>query len=78
MKYPNLFKPIKIRGMELKNRVIFPAMGTGFLKNGYVTDRLIDYHVTRAIGGTALIGYALKARKAINAIEEAAEVAREI
>lgn len=28
MKFENLFNPIKIRGMELSNRVVFPAMGT--------------------------------------------------
>ena len=54
MNYENLFKPIKIRGLELKNRVVFPAMGSGFLKNGHVTDQFIDYHVARALGGCAL------------------------
>lgn len=54
MNYPNLLKPIKIKGMELRNRVIFPAMGTGFLKDGYVTEEFIDYHVARAIGGCGL------------------------
>lgn len=52
--YNNLFKPIKIRGLELKNRVVFPAMGSGFLKNGHVTDSFIDYHVARALGGNGL------------------------
>lgn len=28
--YEKMFEPIKIRGMELKNRVIFPATGTKF------------------------------------------------
>lgn len=54
MDYPNLFRPIRLRGLELKNRVLFPAMGTGFLKDGYVTDTFIDYHVARARGGCAL------------------------
>ncbi len=52
--YDNLFKPIKLRGMELKNRVVFPAMGSGFLKNGHVTDTFINYHVARALGGNGL------------------------
>lgn len=53
--YENLFKPIKIRGMELKNRIIMPAMGTKFSgKASYVTDQLICYHVKRAEGGTGL------------------------
>lgn len=54
MKYENLLKPIKIRGLELRNKVVFPAMGSGFLKNGHVTDSFIDYHVARALGGNAL------------------------
>lgn len=28
--FEKLFSPIKIRGMELKNRVMLPAMGTKF------------------------------------------------
>jgi len=54
LNYENLFKPIKLKGLELKNRVVFPAMGSGFLKNGHVTDTFIDYHVARVLGGNAL------------------------
>ena len=54
MKYKNLLGPIKIRGLELRNRVVFPAMGSGFLKNGHVTDSFIDYHVARTLGGNGL------------------------
>ena len=55
MYYENLFKPIKIRGLELRNRVEFPAMGTKMLDGDkYVTDQLIDYHVARALGGNGL------------------------
>ena len=44
--FEKLFSPITIRGMELKNRVMLPAMGTKFAgKASYVTDQLIDYHV---------------------------------
>ena len=53
--YEKLFTPIKIRGMELKNRVILPAMGTKFSgQTSYVTDQLIDYHVARVKGGSGL------------------------
>lgn len=53
--YQKLFTPIKIRDMELKNRIILPAMGTKFSgKTSYVTDQLIDYHVARVKGGTGL------------------------
>lgn len=40
--FEKLFSPITIRGMELKNRVMLPAMGTKFVgKASYVTDQLI-------------------------------------
>lgn len=50
-----LFDPIKIGRMELKNRIIMAAMVTNFAsREGYVTDRLINYHVNIAKGGCAL------------------------
>lgn len=53
--YQKLFTPIKIRNMELKNRIILPAMGTKFSgKTSFVTDQLIDYHIARVKGGTGL------------------------
>lgn len=56
--FDNLFKPLKIRDLELKNRVVMSAMGTheavaGLDKRG-VTDKLIEFHVARAKGGCAL------------------------
>ncbi len=55
MAFENVFSPIKIRGMEMKNRVIFPAMGTKMVgEDKMVTDQLINYHVARAIGGNGL------------------------
>ncbi len=55
MAFNNLFSPIKIRGLELKNRVVFPAMGTKMpTEDKFVTQQIIDYHVARAIGGCGL------------------------
>ena len=55
MSFNHLFNPIKIRGLVLKNRVIFPAMGTKMAGDDkYVTDQIIDYHVERVIGGCGL------------------------
>lgn len=55
MTFNDLFSPIKIKGMELKNRVVFPAMGTKMPGNDkYVTQQLVDYHVARALGGNGL------------------------
>ncbi|MDR3284253.1 MAG: FAD-dependent oxidoreductase [Treponema sp.] len=53
--FKKLFTPITVRGLELKNRVILPAMGTKFVnKDRTVSQQLIDYHVTRAKGGAGL------------------------
>lgn len=55
MAYKKLFSPIKIRGLELKNRVIFPAMGTKMsTEDKFVTKQIIDYHVARVMGGCGL------------------------
>ena len=53
--FEHLLSPIKIRGLELKNRIILPAMGTRMAsEKGEITDRLIAYHAARAIGGCGL------------------------
>ncbi|MDO4620771.1 MAG: FAD-dependent oxidoreductase [Lachnospiraceae bacterium] len=53
--FEHLFTPIKIRGMELRNRGIMPAMGTKFSGNtSDVTPTLIEYHRLRAKGGSGL------------------------
>lgn len=53
--FEHLLSPIKIRGLELKNRIILPAMGTRMAsEKGEITDRLIAYHVARAKGGCGL------------------------
>lgn len=42
--------------MELRNRAVMPAMGTGYGgRDGRVTDRLVAYLARRAKGGTGLI-----------------------
>ncbi len=51
-----LFEPIKIGQMELKNRIVMPAMGTGYNNEmGFNTERLKAYLEERAKGGVALI-----------------------
>lgn len=55
MKFENLFSPIEIKGLKLKNRIMFPAMGTKMVtEDGFVTEKLINYHVARAKGGNGL------------------------
>ena len=56
--FEKLFSPIKIRGVELRNRVVMSAMGTlecHVSEDGYtMTDKLVKYHAVRAAGGCGL------------------------
>lgn len=54
--FPTLFSPAKIGRLEIKNRLIMPAMGTGMANaDGTVSDQLYHYHRVRAAGGTGMI-----------------------
>lgn len=46
--------PGKIGTLELKNRAVFPPMGTNYCNEGVVNDRIINYHARRAAGGCGL------------------------
>jgi len=50
-----LFSPIKIGTMELRNRIVMPAMGTNYAEpDGTTGEKEIEWHVARAKGGCAL------------------------
>lgn len=50
--YKYLSSPLTIKGVEFRNRIIMPAMGTGMASiNGEVTSQLIEYYAQRAKGG---------------------------
>ena len=52
MRYEHLLSPVRIGTLELPNRVVMVPMGTGYCDpEGYVTDKLIAYHVERARSG---------------------------
>ena len=54
--YPNLFSPIKIGNLQLKNRLAMAPMATNYsTETGQVVQRQIDYYVERARGGVGLI-----------------------
>jgi len=55
MGFPNLFSPIKINSLELKNRIVMTAMHLEYTPGGEVTDRLINFYSQRARGGVGLI-----------------------
>ena len=51
-----LFQEGKIGNLNLKNRVVMPAMGTGFASaNGEASEGIIKYYEERARGGCGLI-----------------------
>lgn len=51
-----LFSPIKIGSMEVRNRLVVPAMGTNLAEhNGEAGEALISYYTERAKGGFGLI-----------------------
>lgn len=54
--YKMLFRPIKIGSMEVKNRLVVPAMGTNLAEvNHEAGEALINYYTERARGGFGLI-----------------------
>ncbi len=53
--HENLFSPLKIRGIQLPNRICLLAHRTNFGITGRITDRHIAYYRRRAEGGCGLI-----------------------
>ncbi len=55
-KYKNIFKPLTVKQMTVKNRVIMPPMGSNYGgQNGEFEEAHMDYYEQRAKGGTGLI-----------------------
>lgn len=55
MKFQQLFQPITINGMTLKNRLVMPALHFQYTTGGYATDRFNKFYWRRADGGVGLI-----------------------
>lgn len=56
MKYSKLFSPGKIGSLEVKNRIVMPAMGVSFATStGEAGDDIIAYYEERAKNGCGLI-----------------------
>ncbi len=56
MAYEKLFEPGKIGSLELKNRIVMPAMGCSLAESsGEAGARMIKYYADRARGGAGLI-----------------------
>ncbi len=50
-----LLENYRIKNIELRNRIIMPAIHLGFSKDGYVSEQLIEFYKERANGGVGLI-----------------------
>ncbi|HEX7410055.1 MAG TPA: FAD-dependent oxidoreductase [Candidatus Binatia bacterium] len=56
MQLGRLFSPLRIKSMELKNRIVMPPMTTLLAgPGGEITDRFMAFYAARAQGGAALI-----------------------
>ena len=53
--FPNLFTPITIGNVEIRNRILSTGHDTTIPTGGTVNDPLIAYHAARAKGGAGLI-----------------------
>ena len=53
--FKHLFSPGKIGNLELKNRLIMPAMGSGMQAATVLSQTSFHYHRVRAAGGTAML-----------------------
>ena len=51
-----MFQPMQIGRMKIKNRIVFPPMNTNLTsEEGYVTPELEEYYVRRAEGGVGMV-----------------------
>jgi len=51
-----LFQPLPVKGLTLKNRIVFPPCVTNYAaEDGAITDRSRAYYAARAKGGAALV-----------------------
>lgn len=56
VEFKKLFEPGRIGRMQVRNRIVMPAMATGFgSEDGFVTQQLKDYYEARARGGAGLV-----------------------
>lgn len=53
--YPNLFQPLTIGGMTIRNRIVMGSMHTGLEERFFDGKRLAAYYAERARGGVGLI-----------------------
>ncbi|MFX1302827.1 MAG: FAD-dependent oxidoreductase [Promethearchaeota archaeon] len=55
MKFVKLFEPLKIGNVEIRNRIVLPAMALNYTPNGYISEQFTNFYIERAKGGVGLI-----------------------
>ena len=50
-----LFTPLKIKDLEIRNRIVMPAFGLAYTPERKVNQKLLDFYQARAQGGCGLI-----------------------
>jgi 2,4-dienoyl-CoA reductase-like NADH-dependent reductase (Old Yellow Enzyme family) len=68
-----LFEPLRLRGVDIRNRILSTGHQTYLAKGGLVSDDFVAYHEARARGGVGLI-VTEAARFHTTALSESAEI----
>jgi 2,4-dienoyl-CoA reductase (NADPH2) len=55
MNHVKLFEPITINGLEIKNRIVMPAMALAYTYDFSFNEKLADFYRARATGGVGLM-----------------------
>ncbi len=55
MKYEALAQPGRIGCLQIKNRIVMPALNNNYTHNALMTEESIDFYVSRARGGAGLV-----------------------
>jgi 2,4-dienoyl-CoA reductase-like NADH-dependent reductase (Old Yellow Enzyme family) len=53
--FEGLFQPLKVAGLTLPNRIVFPPMGLSVCENGVPSEAAAQYYARRASGGASLV-----------------------
>ncbi len=52
----HLFAPFRIRGRELRNRIVMPGVASFLIENnGFITDKAVEHYRLKAAGGAAMV-----------------------
>jgi 2,4-dienoyl-CoA reductase (NADPH2) len=55
MKFFKILEPLAIGNLQIRNRIVIPAMHLNYADEGFVNDQIIEFYRRRAEGGVGLI-----------------------